>query len=195
MTQKRIGIFGGTFNPVHNGHLNIVNAFLGSGMIDEIWVLPSYDPPHKTHEPLLSFKHRFKMAQLAWRANKSVKVLDLEKKLSKPNFTVKTLTHLYNSYPSNTFFVCIGSDSLEQFHTWHEYRDILQLAPLLVASRPGYNAKELSPNITAYTSFVEVIPSQESSTDIRNELVKKRDSNDVPIEVLRYILAHNLYSL
>jgi nicotinate-nucleotide adenylyltransferase len=195
MNQKRIGIFGGTFNPVHNGHLNIVNAFLGSGLIDEVWVLPSYDPPHKTHEPLLSFEHRFKMAQLAWGSNKSVKVLDLEKKLTKPNFTVNTLTHLYDLHPGNTFFVCIGSDSLEQFHTWHEYQAILHLAPLLVASRPGYDAMGVSPNITEYTSFVDVIPSHVSSTGIRNDLVKTRDTNDVPSVVLRYILANDLYSL
>jgi nicotinate-nucleotide adenylyltransferase len=194
MIPRRIGIFGGSFNPIHNGHLNICNAFLMSGSIDELWVIPVFDPPHKSSDDLLSFDDRFEMTKIAFQSFSSVKILDIEKLLPKPNYTLQTLQYLKEQNDDASFILCIGSDSLTYFHTWYNYKSILDITTLLVAKRAGYVYTKIETEILNKVVFVDSSIFPESSTAIREEIKIKGFSNQIPSEVMYYIKKHNLFS-
>ncbi len=136
--RERIGIFGGAFNPVHNGHLAIAEAFLNSRLIHRLLILPTPDPPHKESRELAPFRHRFRMLQIAFEEADNVEISDLETRLDPPSYTVRTIRHLQETQPDTLWYLCIGSDSLEQFTGWYRYREILDRVSLIVAARGGY---------------------------------------------------------
>ena len=192
----RIGIFGGAFDPVHLGHKKIADSFLGSNIIDKLLILPTPASPHKESESQTEFSHRHEMLKLAFREYDRIDVSDLESHLPTPSYTLRTIEHLQEKNPLDTFFLCIGEDSLASFHTWWHYRDILSKVPLVVANRPGVDCSGISRDILERAIFVEHDQVDVSSTEIR----KKARTGDgtlkalVPEAVAMYILKHNLYS-
>lgn len=192
--KKRIGIFSGSFDPVHSGHIEAVRSFLESGLIDEIWVLLTPDPPHKGGSEKTEWEHRFNMLNLAFEGQHSVVVSDIEKELPTPSYTLQTIDHLQSTYPDHTFFLCLGEDSIQYFDTWHRYRDILDRVTLLAVTRPGYNALDVDPSVLERTIFVEHKPIDISSTGIRTDRPKVGEANRLPESVSAYIRKHNLYS-
>lgn len=194
MSNNRIGIFGGSFNPVHNGHLHICNAFLNSNLIDELWVIPVYDPPHKPSEQLLAFNHRFEMTKLAFKSLSQVRVLDLEKDLPRPNYTLKTIEYLKSTYQDKTFLLCLGGDSLKYFDTWYKYETLLKAVKLVVVKRENISYDGIKPSILNRTMIIETDVTPESSSDIRIEINKTGSSNQIPVEVMNYIRLNKLYT-
>jgi len=191
---ERIGIFGGTFDPVHNGHLSIAESFLNSGYIDELWILPSPDPPHKTEEPVSDFVTRIRMLKAGFSGFENVRISDLESKLVRPSYTIRTLEHLKEHYPEKEFYLCIGEDSLSEFDTWFEPERILQECELLVAARPGADAGDISADIRDRTHFVDHVPIAISSTDLREKIRRGEDVEQmVPGAVHQIIREENLY--
>lgn len=150
---ERIGLFGGHFNPPHNGHVALVKAVLMSQIVDRVWVIPTYIPPHRGQhgaeyggeggfDPEMSkaahsYPHRLQMTRLAFADMAHTDVLDIESSLQPPSYTSQTLIHLRLANPDTRFFLCIGEDSLRSFHTWHRFEEILDQVTLLVAQRPG----------------------------------------------------------
>lgn len=188
--MKRVGIFGGSFDPVHTGHVEAVNSFLNSGLIDEVWVLLTPIPPHKTNQKQADFSHRLKMLQLVFSDHEKVQVRDLEKDLTTPSYSLQTIRYLKKEYPENIFFLCIGEDSLESFHKWYKYNEILNESTLLVVNRPGFDHSCVDSKILENTIFVDHKPLDISSTQIRDGV----DRNySIPDTVRRYIQDHNLY--
>ncbi|MCC5925286.1 MAG: nicotinate (nicotinamide) nucleotide adenylyltransferase [Bacteroidetes bacterium] len=193
MTQ-RVGLLGGMFDPVHTGHMAIVNSFLNSGLIDDLWVVPSYKPPHKSVEGLTSFMHRLEMLELAFFKMDRVKVVDIEQHLPSPGYTLQTLRHLQSKYPQTLFMWCIGSDNLNSFNTWFQYEQILSGWMLLVASRPDYNIDSVPSDIQNRCTLVTHTPVGISSTSIRNEIMTSGESENIPSSVMKYIKSNHLYS-
>lgn len=191
--MKRIGLFGGSFDPVHNGHLEAVNSFLGSGLIDEIWILLTPDPPHKTDQKKTDFDHRYHMLKLAFQESDNTKISDVEKDLPKPSYTLQTIHHLKNQYPDYTFFLCLGEDSLQSFHKWHKYDEILEECTLMVVNRPGFDHSGVDSEILKKTIFVDHKPMNISSTEIRQTPDSSALMN-LPDEVQKYIQKNNLYT-
>lgn len=193
--QNRIGIFGGTFDPVHHGHLKIADSFLASNLLDELLVLPTPAPPHKTFKNRTPFSHRFEMLKIAFRHKQEVTVSDLENQLEAPSYTLRTIRHLQARHPSKKFFLCIGEDSLATFHEWWNYEELLQLAPLIVAARPGFKGKRQSDEILDRAIFVDHEQIDLSSTDIREKARKNGtvSSEIVPEAVAEYVSKHELY--
>ena len=143
----RIGILGGTFDPIHLGHLEAATAAERALSLDRILLLPSRTPPHRTSEPRASVYHRFAMAALA-AAERGMSVSDLEVRRDGPSYTALTLEALHREgyAPAQLFFIT-GSDAFAEVATWHDYPRILQLANFVVVSRPGApHASELIPN-------------------------------------------------
>ena len=101
----RIGLFGGTFDPVHNGHISIVRSFLQSGYIDELWILLTPVPPHKLNKEHVSYEHRKEMLHLAFQDIDRVRISTIEQTLPKPSYTVQTVTHLAQKYPEDEFLL------------------------------------------------------------------------------------------
>ncbi|MCH2448780.1 MAG: nicotinate (nicotinamide) nucleotide adenylyltransferase [Gracilimonas sp.] len=191
----RVGLFGGTFDPVHNGHVSIAQSFLDSGNIDELWVLLTPYPPHKQEKKTTSYQTRLDMLEAAFAGMEKVKINTIENSLPKPSYSVQTIRYLKKEYPDTTFFYCMGEDSLAKFHTWKFYDEILEECDLLVAQRPGVFHEETQDDILAHTRFVPHTPLDISSSDIRDEAKKgKSIQNMVPEEVALIIENEQLYS-
>lgn len=193
--KERIGIFGGSFDPVHNGHKSVVESCLNSNLIDKMLVLLTPNPPHKQDTDQISYKHRLQMLKIAFWEDKNVEVSDLEKKLESPSYTLQTICYLQENHPENVYFYCMGEDSIVNFHNWYRYEEILERVPLLVAERPGWDRKDIASNILERTIFIEHNPVNISSTDIRLKKSGKELGQSVPIQVIDYIREHKLYEL
>lgn len=191
----RVGLFGGTFDPVHNGHISIAQAFLQSGLIDEIWVLLTPYPPHKSGADHTSYELRLKMLEAAFRNVEHVSINTIERKLPKPSYSIQTIQHLKEQFLENDYYFCMGEDSLSQFHTWKNYHQIIEECELLVAQRPGETHKNVVKEILQHTHFVNHEPLDISSSDIRDKVkAGKPVSDEVPKSVLKIIEKERLYS-
>lgn len=192
--SKSIGLFGGTFDPVHNGHLSIARSFLDSGLIDELWVLLTPNPPHKENNQT-PYKIRLNMLQEAFADMEHVSIHTIESKLPKPSYSVQTIRHLKNEFPDTTFYFCMGEDSLAQFNSWKFYTEILEECALLVARRPGATHEEVEDQILRRTHFVDHTPKDISSSVIK-ENVSAGNSIErlVPQSVAKIIEKEQLYS-
>jgi nicotinate-nucleotide adenylyltransferase len=133
----RIGVFGGTFDPVHLGHLIVAEQGREQGRLDEVWFVPSARPPHKLDRPLTPFAHRAEMLALAVAGNPAFRVDPLEKDRPGPSYTVDTLEEFGRQHPEAAFFLLSGSDTLLDLPHWREPARILERAALLVVARPN----------------------------------------------------------
>ncbi len=194
MATNRIGLFGGTFNPVHTGHVSLVKSFLGSGKIDELWIIPSPSPPHKTDKNIISFEHRKKMLELALSGIDNVKISDVEERLPLPSYTIQTVQYLKQKFPDDIFFLCMGEDSLAEFNSWYKPDKIAKECRLLVAERPGREHTGEN-RFVQEAQFIEHEPVDVSSTELRSVLNngKTQINEKVPKAVLEYIEQNNLY--
>jgi nicotinate-nucleotide adenylyltransferase len=191
----RVGLFGGTFDPVHNGHISIAESFINTEMIDELWVLLTPYPPHKQENNPATYKIRLEMLESAFKDTSGIKVSTIENELTKPSYSVQTIRHLKKKYPDTTFFYCMGEDSLNKFHTWKYYEEILEECRLLVAQRPGASHQEVEKAILGRTHFVTHTPLDISSSEIRELVSEGRTITDiVPTEVAKTIEKEQLYS-
>ncbi len=179
MDHLNVVLFGGTFNPIHNGHIAIAQTLLNKHDVDEVWFVLANQAPLKnvTH---VGFEHRFTMIEQAIQNIEGLKVCDIEKDLPIPSYTIDTIKALQQSYPHHFSWV-IGSDQAKQIEQWKNYEDLLAMIPFYVILRD---------EDTCYDSrFLQIHAlSNTSSTDIR---IGK--SNDAPIEVLQYMIMHHLY--
>lgn len=193
-SKQCIGLYGGTFDPVHNGHISAVNSFLRSGKIDSLWILLNPAPPHKPDETFVPYSYRLSMLNEAFKSNKEAKISDLETQLPAPTYTVQTVRYLTSKYPRYEFCLCIGYDSYVTFHHWHEWEKILEFCNLLVVRRPDYEGKRPNQKVADHSTFVEHQPVEVSSSEIRDKIEAGENINKlVPQNVLRIIEDHKLY--
>lgn len=194
-SKQSVGLLGGSFDPVHNGHLSIARSFVESPYISELWLLLTPESPHKTEREPTDYNLRFEMLSRAFRDDENIIVSEVEKRLSPPYYTVQTLEHVTAQHPDKNFYLCMGEDSLVHFHTWHKWRDILDCCELLVARRPSsFQAETLDHEISSKTHYVAHEPVDISSTEIREKVQKGANiTNLVPPPVADIITRHKLY--
>ncbi len=191
--MKRIGLFGGTFDPVHTGHVQIASSFIESGFIDELWILLTPFPPHKLGEKHVPYSKRLSMLHAAF-SETDFKILSIEQELPKPSYTYRTIQVLKEMNPDSVFYFCLGEDSLSQFHTWKHFEEILDESHLLVAKRPHSNHRNVNNKILNSTTFVEHTPVEVSSSAIRNRISDKEFLKaNIPEQVYSIIEKENLY--
>ena len=196
-----IGIMGGTFNPVHNGHLLLCEKIREEFELDKILFMPAKNPPHKLDLSIICSEHRMMMTKIATRSNPFFEVSDIEMKRTGASYTVDTLSGLKELYgPETQFALIIGADSMVQFHSWKDYRIIQSMAALLVAKRPETDSRELDQCIKdrleeggrIYLAKAEAM--DYSSTEIRDRVARGQSIRyQVPEEVESYIYSNNLY--
>jgi nicotinate-nucleotide adenylyltransferase len=199
MTQLRVGILGGTFDPIHLGHLEAASAARRALSLDRVLLLPARTPPHRGTEPRASTFHRFAMAALA-AAERDMMVSDLELRREGPSYTALTLEALHRDgfAPSQLYFIA-GSDAFSEVSTWYDYPRILTLANFVVVSRPGSpRASDLISSLTSSPALevlsVEATTPDVSSTEIRRRVAAGESIDGlVPSTVAGHIRRHRLY--
>lgn len=189
----KIGLFFGSFNPVHTGHLLIANYFNQFAGFDKIWFVVSPQNPFKEKDKLLDEKVRLHLLQLAINGDKRFVASDVEFNLERPSYTVTTLQYLREQYPDDTFCPIIGGDNLQSFHLWKDYKDILAHHEVYVYRRAGFHENPLLANDPKIRIF-EVPLLNISSTYIR-EMIQAGKSIKylVPEKVEAYIKQEGLY--
>jgi nicotinate-nucleotide adenylyltransferase len=136
MTLKRVAIYGGTFDPVHNGHVEVARAVLKLFELDELWFVPAWAPPHKRNANITSAFHRFAMLALATEADQRLLISTVELDAPDRPYAVDTIARMLR--PDRRLFFLIGADSWNEITTWFEWQKLLTLCDLIVATRPGY---------------------------------------------------------
>lgn len=163
-----IGLYFGSFNPIHHGHLIIANHILNNAPLDQVWFVVSPQNPLKPATGLLNEYHRLFLVQLSVEHESKLKASDIEFRLPKPSYTVDTLAYLKEKYPQHIFSVIMGSDSFQNLSRWKNYEHILQNYPVYVYKRPGFEVADVpagSQVITMNAPLLEI-----SATHIRKAL-------------------------
>jgi nicotinate-nucleotide adenylyltransferase len=192
MKIKKVGLFFGTFNPVHIGHMVIASYMAEFTDLDEVWMVVSPHNPFKKKSSLLDDYQRLHLVNLAIDDHPKIKASDIEFKLSQPSFTIHTLTHLKEKHPDYHFSLIMGADNLESFHKWKNYERILEIAKLIVYPRPGYDGGSLKKHPSV--KWVDAPLMQISSTFIREALKQKKNLDFIlPEKVLKYIKEMHFY--
>jgi nicotinate-nucleotide adenylyltransferase len=194
--NKRVGVFGGTFDPIHDAHLALAHAALTALALDEVLFIPAGQPWQKTNvgsgvSPAL---HREAMTRLAIAGTPQFTLDSRELERSGPTFTLDTLRELATQSPTHEWVLIIGADQYAKLHTWRDWQALLGLCTLAVANRPGA-AGQAAPEVQAFAHRVVPLPMLDiSSTDIRQRVKAGADiSALVPPQVARYIETHRLY--
>ena len=153
----RLGVFGGTFDPVHFGHLLLAEQCREQGRLDEVWFVPAPRPPQKPEHALTRFEQRVEMLALAIAGQPAFRIDELEKQRTGPSYTVDTLAELQRRHPSDELFLLVGSDTLADLPSWYEPQRVVQLASLLVMRRPNNEVMPLE-ELRARLQLPEAMP-------------------------------------
>ena len=190
----KIGLYFGTFNPIHSGHLIIANHMVEHSDLDEIWLVVTPHNPFKNKSSLLDNHHRFEMVYKATENYSKIKPSDVEFKLPQPNYTIYTLAHLTDLYPDKEFSLIMGEDNLKSFHKWKNFETILEHHQIYVYPRISDGNPDIPLVIHKKINKIEAPVVQISSTMIRNGI--KSGKNIQPLlskEVWEYIDEMNFY--
>jgi nicotinate-nucleotide adenylyltransferase len=195
----RIGILGGTFDPVHNGHLHIANALRAALDLERVVWVPAGRPPHKTGQIVSSDRDRLAMLELALAGSATDQISTIDIERSGPSYTADTLEILAERFTPARLFFLMGEDSLRDLPTWHDPERLLQAAELAVAARPGVDAdlESVVRRVPTVQGRVHLIPTKEvaiSSSDIRRWVGEHQSIQGlVPSAVEDYIRDRGLY--
>ncbi|MCA9075603.1 MAG: nicotinate-nucleotide adenylyltransferase [Planctomycetaceae bacterium] len=197
----RLGIYGGTFDPVHYGHLLLAEQCREQCALDEVWFVPAGVPPHKQGDGITPAKDRINMLDFALAGMPEFSISRIEVDREGPSYTVDTLQHLVDADDSRELFLLIGADSLTDFPTWREPQRILELATLVAVNRGDFDEQQLRADVerlgsqaTDRVRFVEMPGVDISATDIRDRAKAERSLRFLtPRPVVHYIVEHGLY--
>lgn len=188
----KVGLFFGSFNPIHIGHLALANYFAEFTDLEQIWFVVTPHNPLKTKNNLLNDYKRYELVQLAIDDYSKFKASNIEFDLPQPNYTIHTLAHLNEKYPTHDFVLIMGEDNLDSFGKWKNYETILEYYEVYVYPRPGYSTQKFKdhPNVKMVDApMVEI-----SSTFIRDSIKNKKDIRFfLPEKVWKEIDEYHLY--
>jgi len=196
---SRLGLLGGTFDPIHIGHLIMATRAAETLNLDQILFIPAQVPPHKLGEDIASVTDRVAMVRLAIAENSRFAFSDLDLQSDRPSYTSELLARVHREHPDSELWFIAGADSLRDFASWHEPQTILQYARLAIASRPGVEITDkILDQVTGLRQQVDFFDSpliDISSTDIRCRTRRCQEIRYlVPENVERYIAANHVYN-
>ncbi len=213
-TSRRLGLLGGTFDPIHYGHLDAADAATAALSLDEVLLIPARDPPHRASNPCATAFHRFALASMAVDGRSGYRVSDMEVGRQGPSYTSDTLRALHNEgWTASQLFFILGADAFAEIATWHEFPAVLDSAHFVVIARPGTTieaALARTPDLRTRACMasqaesidatgtrivlVEARTRDVSSTLVRQRLAARDSIVDLlPPAVARHIAAHHLY--
>ena len=173
--MKKVGLYFGTFNPIHVGHLIIANNMVENSDLDEIWMVVTPHNPFKKKSSLLDNHHRFEMVYSATESYDKIKPSDIEFNLPQPNYTVNTLAHISEKHPNYNFSLIMGEDNLKSFHKWKNYETILEHHQIYVYPRISEGKVETRFDNHQKIHLVKAPIIEVSSTMIRNGIKSKKN--------------------
>jgi len=192
-SRKKIGIYSGSFNPIHIGHQKLAEHLVENQIVDEVWFVVSPCNPLKNQAELIDEYIRLDMLMLVIQNQMKFKASDVEFCMPVPSYTIDTLHVLTSQFPDNQFYLLIGSDNAIVFNKWKNHKQILQEYPVLVYPRKGFDfaiVSDLYPQMKLLSTPIYDV----SSTQIRNYLENKKDvSHLLHPSVLQFIMDNNLY--
>lgn len=199
--MKKVGILGGSFDPIHNGHLAIAQCAYKEFSLDEIWLIPAGHSPNKNEKNMTAAKLRLQMTKLAAEEYSDFFVSDFEVNSEETSYTYRTLEYFKRNYPEIQFFFIMGADSLDYLEQWANPEIICQCAVILVAVRDDFDLQKIQKKISeiqkSFSADIQILHEEKldiSSSDIREKLARCEDvSKDIPKPVLQFIEEHNLY--
>lgn len=189
----KVGVYGGSFNPIHVGHTSLAKSLCTQGLVDEVWLLVSPLNPLKqdSRADILAYEERLALAGIATEDEPCLRVSDFESRLPVPSYTYTTLQRLSAAYPEHDFSLVVGADNWAHFDRWYKSDEIISRYTIIVYKRPGYDVLPSSPNvIVADTALYDI-----SSTRIR-EMIRMgiRPSADMlSPKVYEYIVSNGFY--
>ncbi len=190
----KIGLYFGTFNPIHIGHLIIANHMAEYSDLNQIWMVVTPHNPLKKKENLLDDYKRLNLVALATEDFPKIKPSDIEFKLAQPNYTVHTLAHLHDKFPQHEFFLIMGEDNLKSLHKWKNYDVILQNHDIYVYPRISTETENLEFKNHPRIHLIDAPIVEISSTFIRESIKNKKNIQPlIPYKVWEYIDYNNLY--
>lgn len=200
-SMKKIGILGGSFDPIHKGHLNIAQSAFEEFDLDEVWFIPAGHSPNKAEEKMTPAGERAKMVQLAIEEIPAFSLSTMEIEASETSYTYLTLTKLTEQYPDVQFYFIMGADSLDYFEKWCHPEIICEKAVILVAVRDELNLSEIQEKISFIKKLfpAEIYPIRTGKTDISSTELRKRikaglwEFPMLPDKVTDYIMKQGLY--
>ena len=202
--KKQVAILGGTFDPIHNGHLKLAENAFRQFRLDEIWFMPAPNPPHKTGREIVDFQDRAAMVRLAIAPYEGFVCSEFETQFAGKSYTSETLTRLNELYPDTDFFFVVGADSFYEFGNWHEPETISKLATIIVAERDyekSHSDREVQEKYLRETFGTRVLFVRAAEVDISSNHIRRllrtgkmrTAAKLLPAPVLSYIRAHRLY--
>lgn len=199
--MKKVGIMGGTFNPIHYGHLFLAENALEQISLDKILFMPSKNPPHKKKQDIVSDKHRAEMVRLAIQENPHFELSTMEFEREGVTYTADTLTLLNNQHPDTNYYFIVGADSLFMMQNWRNPQIIFDRSTILVAGRDRVNKIQMDKQLRYLkeTYAARIIPVEMPTIELSSENIRKRIIENktiryyVPNDVMKYITHHKLY--
>jgi len=190
-----IGVLGGSFDPIHNGHLIIAQALMEELSLTKVLFLLSARPPHKETGAIASWQDRLEMVRLAVEENPLFQVSELEIQRSGPSYTVETMDQLQLTYGhSYRIFFVVGADSILEIFTWRHPEQLLESRSLVIVPRPGCDLNQIDPRVAEKVTLLQTPLIEISSTDIRQRVGRGRSIRYlVPDRVAEYIARRHLY--
>jgi len=187
----RVGLLGGTFNPIHNGHIVLAEEALRQLSLDKVIFIPTFIPPHKDPTKLIDAQHRLKMIELAIGANPKFEISRCEIERGQKSYSIDTVEYFKKSYPEGTeFFFLIGADNFKKLDKWRDINRLLTLCRFIVADRRGFSEGLKYPGVER----IKITPVDISSTEIRRRIKSARPiTRLLPKAVEDYIISNNLY--
>lgn len=200
--MRKYGIMGGTFDPIHYGHLVIANEVLNLFNIDKIIFVPTGTPPHKSSKGLTSAYHRYMMTQFATMTHPLFDVSDYEISKDDISYTIDTLQYFYDTYPNSKFYFITGTDAVLDLATWKDPEGMMRIFTFIAVNRPGYiienldvKLRELADRYNGEIYAVNAPQLQISSTDIRKRIASEKPIKYLlPETVEQYIIKNKLYT-
>lgn len=209
--MSKIGIMGGTFNPIHNGHIGIAKAAYEQFALDEVWFMPNHIPAYKNEQEVLCGEERIQMIHLAIRQYPYFFVSDYELKRTGKTYTYETISMLAKDYPEHSFYFIMGADSLFYFEKWKHPEIIVKYAKILVAMRDDKGENEIHEKISSFNQFYDneiffpiKTPMYPCSSSVIRYKIQHSDRKTlsvedfssryrIPKDVIQYIIENNLY--
>ncbi|GAA4034410.1 MAG: nicotinic acid mononucleotide adenylyltransferase [Flavobacterium sp.] len=190
----KIGLYFGTFNPIHVGHLIIANHMAEHSDLEQIWMVVTPHNPLKQKNTLLDDYQRLHLVRLATEDYPKIKPSDIEFKLPQPNYTVNTLAHLMEKYPQHEFSLIMGEDNLKSLHKWKNYEYILQHHDIYIYPRVSEEAENLTLKDHPRVHWIDAPIVEISSTFIRENIKNKKNIRPLlPHNVWEYVDHNNFY--